>query len=109
MLILIQSDPRKSHRPAEAVRVAAGLAALGSLSIKVCFRQSAALILSESTNVLIDGAVICRHLPTLAAHAKAIYAEASPFLFGNAPIPYKRITLIDLKKISQNEKHILRF
>lgn len=110
MLIVIASDPRTSHRPAEAVRVAAGLAALGSIPIEICFCEASALILSQPSESFIDGETLRKYLPVLAEHAKAIYAESGdPFLEGTEQVPYRRIGLTELAEIASKQKQVIRF
>ncbi len=110
MLIVISTDPRASHRPAEAVRVAAGLAALGELSIEVCFSQAGALILSQPASALVDGDIIQQSLPLLAKHAANIWAETGdPFLKGEKQIDYQRIGLDALAKIAGRQSRVIRF
>ncbi len=110
MLIVIATDPRTSHRPAEAVRVAAGLASLGSIPIETCFCEASALILSQSSESFIDGEILRQNLPLLAKHAKAIYAESGdPFLEGTPQIEYQRIGLTDLAELASKQPQVIRF
>ncbi len=110
MLIIIASDPRTSHRPAEAVRVAAGLAALGQQRISVCFCETAALILSQAPTGFVDGSVLREHLPLLAQEAQGIYAETGdPILEGTEQIPYQRIGLTELAALARDASGVLRF
>ena len=110
MLFIISSDPRTSHRAAEAVRVAAGLAAIGQQEISVCFSQAAALIVSQSSQTFVDGDVIQKHLPLLAQHAQAIWVESGdPFLEGDPLVPLQRLGLTELAEKAANSKGVLRF
>ena len=110
MLIVIASDPRETHRPAEAIRVAAGLAALGSVDIEVCFCQAAALVLGPKTDDLVDAHIIRDHLPLLAQHAKRICAESGdPFLSEPKRIDYQRIGLTELAQWAARQRHVIRF
>lgn len=109
-MIIISGDPRRSHRPAEAVRVAAGLAEIGMIPIRVCFRSAAGLILSQAPNEFIDGDVIEKYLPKLDKCAKGIYADAPDFfLSGRARIPYERIGVSELERLIRSEKRIIEF
>ena len=110
MLVVIASDPRTSHRPAEAVRVAAGLASFGSIPLEVCFCEAAALILSQPSNSFVDGDVIRQHLALLNEHAKAIYAESGdPFLEGQAQVDYRRVGLTELAELAKKQAQVIRF
>lgn len=110
MLIVIASDPRTSHRPAEAIRVAAGLAALEELPIEVCFCQAAALILHHPPTSFQDGDIIARHLPLIERYCPKIYAESGdPFFEGKAKLPYQRIGMNELTALANQHSQLLRF
>jgi hypothetical protein len=65
VLFIIESDPRVSHRPAEAVRIAAGVAVWKQVEMSLYFRGSAALALGENADELVDGDYFRRFLPLL--------------------------------------------
>lgn len=110
MLVIIASDPHQSHRPAEGVRVAAGLASYGTLPVKVCFCQVAGVILSRDPSGFVDGDVIKRYLPALAKHATAILAESGdPILEGEPRVPFQRIGLTELAELAKTESKVIRF
>jgi hypothetical protein len=110
MLIVIASDPRTSHRPAEAIRVASGLASMGSVPIEVCFCEAAALVLSQEADRLIDGEIIKKYLPLLARSAQSVWAESGdPCLQGTEQIPYTRIGLTELSQLAKTQNQVIRF
>ena len=110
MLLIVSADPRRSGRAAEAVRVAAGLAAIGELGIEVCFCQAAALILSRPPATLVDGETIASSLPVLERHACALWAESGdPFLEGDPRANYRRISLEELLRLARRHQQVLRF
>ena len=110
MLILITADPRASHRTAEAVRVAAGLAAIGELTIEVCFSGAGALVLSRRADDFVDGGTIARNLPILGRHAKAVWVETGdPFLEGERQIEFQRINLGGLIQITGGQAQTICF
>ena len=110
MLIVIASDPRTSHRPAEAIRVTAGLAALGELSIDVCFCQAAALILHLSPTSFRDADLLAQHLPMIEQYCPNIYAESGdPYLEGEARLPYQRIGMNELTALANRHSQVVRF
>jgi hypothetical protein len=65
ILFIIDSDPRLSHRPAEAVRIAAGIAVWKQVEVSVYFRGAAAVALTDEAETLVDGENFVRHLPIL--------------------------------------------
>jgi sulfur relay (sulfurtransferase) DsrF/TusC family protein len=65
LLFIIDSDPQSSHRPAEAVRIAAGIAAWKQVEVSLYFRGAASLALTDEAESLIDGDNFTRYLPIL--------------------------------------------
>jgi len=63
ILFLITSDPRVSAKPAEAVRIAAGIAVGMRIRVAVCFHDAAVAALSTEAAELIDGENFARYLP----------------------------------------------
>ena len=63
VLFIVTSDPRTSPRPAEAVRIAAGVGAWRKVAVTVYLRGPAVLALSEFPDDLADGENFIRYLP----------------------------------------------
>lgn len=76
LLFIVSSDPRQTARPAEAIRVAAGLGAWKKLDITVYLRDAAVLALGEWVDELRDEDNYTRYLPMLAEAGKPIYVQA---------------------------------
>lgn len=110
MLIVISADPRANHRAAEAVRVAAGLAALGELRVGVCFCGAGALILSRPAASFADGEVIETSLPVLAKYAAKIWAQTDDsFLEGERRVNYERVGANELDAIAAYAGYVIHF
>ncbi len=110
MLVLISADPRTSHRAAEAVRVAAGLAAVSGRKVEACFCQAAALMLVRSPARLVEAEAIGSALPVLERHAAAVWAESGdPCLEGEPRIAFERIGLEDLVRLVRRQERVIRF
>ena len=62
-LFVIASDPRTSHRPAEAVRIAAGVAAWKKVDVSLYLYGEAARILEDTAGDFVDEEHIERYLP----------------------------------------------
>jgi len=62
-LFVIASDPRTSHRPAEAVRIAAGVGAWKKVDVSLYLHGEAARILDEAAGDFVDEEHIERYLP----------------------------------------------
>lgn len=63
--VVIQEDPRKTHRPVEALRIALGLVA-GSHATTVVLLGEAVRLLSEDIDDIIDLDVLETYLPSIA-------------------------------------------
>ncbi len=64
LAVVIREDPRKSHRPVEALRIALGLAA-GAHKITVILLGEACRLISEETDDIIDVDILEKYLPSL--------------------------------------------
>ncbi len=63
-LVLIQTDPMKSHRAVEALRIALGLGSHNEgrdISVVLCGR--APYLLSEDAGDIVDGEILEKHIP----------------------------------------------
>jgi hypothetical protein len=81
VLFIVTSDPRTSARPAEAVRVAAGVGAWEKVEAVLYLRGAAVLALGEHADDLVDGDHFVDYLPLAAEGGRRIYAQrSSPLL-----------------------------
>lgn len=62
--VVIQEDPRKTHRPVEALRIALGLVA-GSHVTTVVLLGEAVRLLSEDTDDIVDVDILEKYLPSI--------------------------------------------
>ena len=62
--VVIQEDPRKTHRPVEALRIALGLSA-GSHMTTVVLLGEAARLLGDDTDDILDIEILEKYLPTI--------------------------------------------
>jgi len=62
--VIIREDPRKTHRPVEALRIALGLVA-GDHHTTVVLLGEAGRLLHEDTDDLIDGEILEKYLPSI--------------------------------------------
>lgn len=63
--VIIQEDPRKTHRPVEALRIALGLVA-GSHHTTVILLGEAFRLLTEETEDIVDVDILEKYLPSIA-------------------------------------------
>jgi sulfur relay (sulfurtransferase) DsrF/TusC family protein len=64
VVVVIQEDPRKTHRPVEALRIALGLVA-GSHYTTVVLLNEATRLLSDDTDDVIDVDILEKYLPSI--------------------------------------------
>ena len=62
--VVIQEDPRKTHRPVEALRIALGLVS-GSHATTVVLLHEATRLLTEETEDIIDVDILEKYLPSI--------------------------------------------
>ncbi|MBI5407284.1 MAG: hypothetical protein HZA18_06280 [Nitrospirae bacterium] len=74
IVFLIRSNPCESHRPAEAIRIAAGLG-VGKNLIKILLSGEAPRVLSSEEEELIDIEIIEKFLPFIEEMGIPFYVE----------------------------------
>jgi hypothetical protein len=64
VLVYIQTDPLKSHRAVEALRIALGLGSHNEgRDLQIILAGRAPYLLSEDTSTVVDGEILEKHLP----------------------------------------------
>ena len=81
-LVMIETDPRTSARPAEGIRIAAGIGVWKKTDVTLLLRGPAAYSLQEYPDELVDEDNFVRYLPLVAEAPRPIYVEDS---FGDLP------------------------
>lgn len=112
VLIVITSDPRTSARPAEAVRIAAGVGAWNHAQITLYLDGPAILVLGEDSEELIDGDNFIRYLQLVAESSPAICVQKdSPFLAQAGESRWKLEALDEssLAALAAQNNYLLRF
>jgi hypothetical protein len=75
-LVIIETDPRTSARPAEGIRIAAGIGAWKKTDVTLLLRgPTAAYGLQEFADELVDEDNFTRYLPIVAEAPRPIYVE----------------------------------
>ena len=64
IVIVILGDPRQSHRPAEAMRIALGLST-GPNPLRIILLGEACRLLTEEGPDLVDGEILEKHVPVI--------------------------------------------
>ena len=112
VLCIISSDPRTSGRPAEAVRIAAGVSTWKKAGFTVYLRGPAILCLSEWVDELVDEDNFTRYLPVLLESGTQLLVEkSSPFLsqLGDTPWKFTQTETSDLANLSARHKYVMNF
>ncbi len=74
IVFLIRSNPEKSHRPAEAIRIAAGLG-IGKNPLKIILSGESPRILSDDEEDLVDIEIIEKFLPLIKEWNIPLYVD----------------------------------
>jgi len=112
VLIVVTGDPRRSARPAEAVRIAAGLSANGRLAVTLCLRGDSVLALGGDTEDFLDGDHFTRYLPVMAETGRIIFVQTDsgkPLTNEPALVPVQRISELELENLITSSDRVLRF
>ena len=75
--VVIQEDPRTTHRPVEALRIALGLVA-GSHHTTVILLGEAFRLLTEETEDIVDVDILEKYLPSIAQLEIPFLLQATP-------------------------------
>ena len=112
VLFIVTGDPRSSARPAEAIRVAAGVGAWKKADITLYLRGPAVLALSEFADEFIDEDNYTRYLPIVGEFGRPIYVEKnSPLLseLGESAFKFEEISDEQLAEMSAQQTYVTRF
>ena len=111
-LFIIETDPRSSPRPAEAIRIAAGVAVWKSVDVRVYLREAAILVLGTARDGLRDEENFAQFLPLLAESQDSILVEAhSRYLreAGALELPHRAISSEEAATLAAECSHVSRF
>ena len=111
-LFIVTGDPRKSPRPAEAIRIAAGVGAWKKTDITVYLRDAAVLALSEYADELVDEDNYVRYFLIVGEFGRPIYVQkGAPLLadIGESPMKFQEITDAELADLAAQQTYVIRF
>jgi hypothetical protein len=112
VLFIIDSDPRTSARPAEAIRIAAGAGSWKRVEAILCLCDVAVLALGESVDNLVDDDNFTRYLPIIGELGRPIYVatdEAFRQTPGQSAVAFERITMAQLAELAARSNYVVRF
>ena len=112
ILFIITGDPRISPRPAEAIRIAAGVRVWQKVEVSVYLRDAAVLAVSEEVDEMVDEESFTRYLPMIAEFGRPIYVQqGSAWLqeIGRASQPCEEIDDQKLAALTANSTYVIRW
>ena len=112
VLFIVTGDPRNSGRPAEAIRIAAGVGAWHQVNVTVYLRGPAVLALSRSAEEFTDADAYARFLPMLGEREQSVYVQEGapgPGNLGEAQLPYQTLSEAGLAELTAGSDYVLRF
>lgn len=112
VLFVVTSDPRTSGRPAEAIRMAAGIGAWKKADVRVYLHGPAIRALGEWVDDLVDEDNYTRYLPILREWGKPVLVEAGAVDaadLGEASVPYQPVEVSELACLCANATTVIRF
>ena len=98
ILFVITSDPQTSHRPAEAMRIAAGIGTWRQCAVAVYLRGLAAALLGATQKPMVDEEICRQNLAMLVEAGGAVYVQRETL-----PLPSTLHALPRLQAISDSE------
>jgi len=112
ILFIIASDPRTSPRPAEAIRIAAGVGTWKKTDVSVYLRDAAVLALSEFADEFVDEENYTRYFPIVGEFGRPVYVQrGAPLLaeIGEPSLRFQEISDVELASLAARHKYTARF
>ncbi len=111
-LFIIGSDPRLSARPAEAIRIAAGIGTWKKVAVRIYLEGAAVLALSEFPDDLVDDDNYTRYFPIVGEWGHAVLVQkGAPLLseIGESPLRHEEVSPDALARLAAESDFVLRF
>lgn len=112
VLLLVTGDPRTSARPAEAIRLAAGVGTWRKAEVSLYLRGPAVLALGEWVDELVDEDNFTRYLPIVRDFGRPIRVQRGAgelAELGEPPLPFEEIDDAQLAALVAEATYVLRF
>jgi len=112
LLVVVTSDPRSSHRPAEAIRLAAGVAAWRSVAVTLYLAGPAISSVTGEVENFVDEESFTRYLPLFVESGNCVLIEAESLpggKSGDTSVPCESIDKTEFGKIAAATSCLLRF
>jgi hypothetical protein len=111
-LFIVTGDPRTSAKPAEAIRIAAGVGTWKKADISMYLRGPAVLALSEYVDEFMDEDNFSRYFPIVGEFGRPIYVQRGAELLGDlgeSPLKFEEIDDTRLAQLAAGCNYVLRF
>jgi hypothetical protein len=111
LLIKVRSDPRQSPRPAEAVRIGAGVGAWNKVQVDLLLEGPAVHCLDEFADELNNGELFLQYLPAILNHrGRIVVDEKNPLLNSIKPqIAFERLSASEIAQLTRTVDHVMTF
>jgi len=112
VLFIVTSDPRTTGKPAEAIRIAAGVGAWKKTDVSVYLRDAAVLVLGEDTVDLVNEDNYARYLPMLGEAQRPLYVQKNNSALsdlGESLVKFEPLSDPELAKLAAEHEYVLRF
>ncbi len=112
VLFIVTGDPRTSAKPAEAIRIAAGVGTWKKTDITLYLRDAAVLALSEFCDEFVDEDNYTRYLPIVGEFGRPIYVQKGASLLGEigeSPLKFTEINDDELATMAAKSTYVVRF
>jgi hypothetical protein len=109
---MITADPRSCGRPAEAVRIAAGLTATRRFPVTVYLHGPAILTLGENVDDLVDGENFDRYWPVVGDAIQGVWVQhqaAELTSLGVSRLPFREASPAQLAALLRTSTYVIRF
>jgi hypothetical protein len=110
LLIVVSSDPRTSHRPAEAIRLAAGLAAWRKVDVTLFFTGPAVLAVNPDVDDFVDEESYRRYLPMFLESSRPVLVEAGSAMPSvDDAVIYRTVSQREFAAETSRTTYLMRF
>ncbi len=110
-LVMVETDPRTSARPAEAIRIAAGIGAWKKTDVTLLLRGPAGYSLQEYADELVDEDNFSHYLPLVAELPRPIYVEdtfTDLAALEHSPWKYEMIPSANVAELVRAHDYLIR-
>lgn len=112
IVFVVSGDPRVSARTAEAIRIAAGIAAWKTVEVNLCLRGASVLALDEAPEELVDADHFTQFLPIFREFSRTVFVQkGSPFLSAirHPVLEFQELSDPELADLTSQCDYVARF